>query len=713
MEAFLGQFLLLLFGLIIELGVPLFLSDDNQKRFVRVLGLIFIAAALLWAGIKIGQREIEETPTPSPTATFLLPSPTPAPPSPTPVGMSIQSTGTGGLNHWLIVGPEIGTVEINDELVVYGFRQNREVPIGLLQVVSINPDTITGQAHLVHPDILVEPNLRVDTDTTNLSTSELVPAFDLAVGYLLEPGRVRLKPDTQVSQGATLQFLIPLIVDEAITDYQATALVRVTDIGVEGNIAFVELVDDSQPWPSVGTILQSREGTLVLPESHCGGESFIPPAFDASLFDSEFGLTRYNAFNDMDGANGKRNNSIHAVTVVDNGIWVGFEINDRRGGVSFFQANNADSIWEPCPATEVLVNDIARASNGDIWVATDGDWVWRLQGATWSQFTLADGFPSRSTYAILAVNNQLLIASFDGIATFNGTSWLLLHSRNNGSLLASSVHSLAQATDGSLWIGYIEAGLSHLMDQTRTDFTLENGNLSSNRVRDMILDQQGRVWIATHEAGIAVYDGSSWQKYTVENSDLPSDFVTALALDKYNRVWAGTDSGTSYFDGESWQFYMPFYTLDIAFGTSNCDDCRYNNDHVWIGTRGSGLTHGRLPPASEVVIHYDVQDVPAILAPGAIFSPTIIVELEPGYQLQEGDALMQQSGNYGSHPLVPFASYVVQQENSYSFDFGAFPEPYTITAPQEPGTYTSRWRLWQAGRYVGPVITIEFVVSNP
>lgn len=51
-RAFLGQILLLLLGLIIEIGVPIFFKDEHQKLFVKVLGVLFICLAIFWFGLE-------------------------------------------------------------------------------------------------------------------------------------------------------------------------------------------------------------------------------------------------------------------------------------------------------------------------------------------------------------------------------------------------------------------------------------------------------------------------------------------------------------------------------------------------------------------------------------------------------------------------------------------------------------------------------------
>ncbi len=57
MRDFFGQTILLILGLVIELGVPLILSNDNQKRFVKILGILLILTAFIWLGFELGATQ--------------------------------------------------------------------------------------------------------------------------------------------------------------------------------------------------------------------------------------------------------------------------------------------------------------------------------------------------------------------------------------------------------------------------------------------------------------------------------------------------------------------------------------------------------------------------------------------------------------------------------------------------------------------------------
>ena len=128
-----------------------------------------------------------------------------------------------------------------------------------MHVVAKNPTTLVAQATLIHPNYEINPRLRIDNNTNQLSTSDLVPASD-SLGYLLQKGEVRLKPDTEVilAKEMLLEAYEPRLIGVTIADYapfKAPIKMRITQIGTKGVTADVELVNPDMKWPSVGTIV--------------------------------------------------------------------------------------------------------------------------------------------------------------------------------------------------------------------------------------------------------------------------------------------------------------------------------------------------------------------------------------------------------------------------------------------------------------------------
>ncbi|CAG1011518.1 partial Thermophilic serine proteinase, partial [Anaerolineae bacterium] len=105
-------------------------------------------------------------------------------------------------------------------------------------------------------------------------------------------------------------------------------------------------------------------------------------------------------------------------------------------------------------------------------------------------------------------------------------------------------------------------------------------------------------------------------------------------------------------------------------------------------------------------------DCPAIVSPGYTFRPTIRATVHSG-QLQgvnlRGDHLLNTDGNlFGAHPLIAITgNTIVNPNQSYNFTFS---QDHPLRAPDTPGTYESKWRIWRGNNYAGQELTIRFEV---
>jgi len=165
-------------------------------------------------------------------------------------------------NSYLIKGENIEEYAIGDTLIVYGeILPGNEISIALLKVIKRNPDTVTAQATLVHPERRIRPGLRVDDQTQFLAKSELVPAMKDAVGYIRNANSVRIRANSNIQSGSILEALEFEVAGAAILDafpFAPPILMRVTSIGTEGTLVRVELVGDVE-MPITGTIVRIVE----------------------------------------------------------------------------------------------------------------------------------------------------------------------------------------------------------------------------------------------------------------------------------------------------------------------------------------------------------------------------------------------------------------------------------------------------------------------
>jgi DNA-binding CsgD family transcriptional regulator len=504
--------------------------------------------------------------------------------------------------------------------------------------------------------------------------------------------------------------------------------------------------------PTSSEVLSALPAEAVPPVKLCGEtedtEYTVTPQFlrhqGVSVFASE-------------GSNGAiLNDYIRSLALDSRGLWIGYAPTGQNptSGVGLYTRKN----WIICQGGDetsgLVINDIEIDSAGRVWVATDGAGVSVFDGEEWYTYTLEQGLPSNAIFSLtIDSKGAIWAATLAGVATLEGNSWKVPYSAANSSLVANKTHALAFDSQGDIWVGQIEFGVSHYNNATAEweYYSAEPDGLGGDQIRDIVVrkanaDIPESIWFATADGGLSKFEQGKWTVYRVEDG-LPSNHVSRIALDKYNRVWVATEGGVAYLEGTQWVTYNTLGTKAIAFGPT-CQECPINDDHVWTGTVERGLTHSRLPHLNnntvvkiaevcfELIVEKQQICVPiqeAEVGQTQLVSATLPASVNPGtrirfkvtaiprapYQLRQdrGDFLANTDADerqlYSTWPQIPVEGTI---EPGQPFMFAGYDS--AIVAPEldpdvQEQTFTSHWRVWMHTRYVGPVVQLVFTVRAP
>jgi signal transduction histidine kinase/ligand-binding sensor domain-containing protein len=143
----------------------------------------------------------------------------------------------------------------------------------------------------------------------------------------------------------------------------------------------------------------------------------------------------------------------------------------------------------------------------------------------------------------------------------------------------SSVESIAQTSDGHLWLGTQE-GLVRFDGQRMQVFdkTVTQA-LRHNRVVSLLAGQQDSLWIGTEGGGLTLFKDGRFQNFGAGDG-LPNESVRALAQESDGTLWIGTDGGLAQRRGTSWR----------SFKTS--DGLPANAVHAVVASRAGGVWVG-------------------------------------------------------------------------------------------------------------------------
>ena len=187
-------------------------------------------------------------------------------------------------------------------------------------------------------------------------------------------------------------------------------------------------------------------------------------------------------------------------------------------------------------------------TNGDLWVATSSEGLYRFTDRTFKMYTVADGLPaSNIPMAVLAAHDGTLWVGSNcgGLSRFDGKRFKT-YSEKDG-LLNSCVWSLAEDTNHDLWIGTWGGGLFRFRNGRFTQYSTPRGPPSAV-VLSLAAAQDGSLWIAT-TAGLSHMQNEHFHNYTTADG-LSSDRTITVVQDRGGGIWAATDTGVDHLVGD-------------------------------------------------------------------------------------------------------------------------------------------------------------------
>ncbi|WP_235011387.1 sensor histidine kinase [Bryocella elongata] len=189
----------------------------------------------------------------------------------------------------------------------------------------------------------------------------------------------------------------------------------------------------------------------------------------------------------------------------------------------------------------VLLGD----KDGNLWIGTRRDGMWRLSPDGLSRWNSKNGLPDDSIRALFLDDEQNL---WIGMLTGGLSRW------HKGALApygdAEGFHSVYSAnvladSRGDLWFGTWGKGLFRSHRGTLQSFVIP-GMPATTPIRALAEDGKGQVWVGTWFNGVFRYDGRIFHHYLL-GTESPGNAVSAILFSKAGGLWIGTYTGLFYF----------------------------------------------------------------------------------------------------------------------------------------------------------------------
>ena len=195
------------------------------------------------------------------------------------------------------------------------------------------------------------------------------------------------------------------------------------------------------------------------------------------------------------------------------------------------------------------------------------------------------GLPQSSVRSVAQTSDGYLwLATEQGLARFDGVRFTVFDQKNTPSLLANEITSLLADPEGALWIGTHGGGLSRYTHGNLSTFTAKDG-LKANSILCLYADQEGVLWIGTDGGGLYSYERSRFTAYTTADG-LPDNSVFSIGEDAGRKLWVGTRNGLRIWDRRQWDLPTSYKALSKTDVRALRVDSAGN---VWVGTNGDGL----------------------------------------------------------------------------------------------------------------------------
>ena len=149
-----------------------------------------------------------------------------------------------------------------------------------------------------------------------------------------------------------------------------------------------------------------------------------------------------------------------------------------------------------------------------------------------------DGAPNVITSLAQSTDGYLWLGSPEGLYRFDGVTFEHYQPQSGELLPTRTVRLLLAVSNGDLWIGYRSGEISLLRNGHATNYTERDG-VPGGLIWSLAQDREGSTWAATTD-GLVRLEGSRW-KEVGKDWNFPGKSSYAIFLDRQGTLWVSTE----------------------------------------------------------------------------------------------------------------------------------------------------------------------------
>jgi len=204
--------------------------------------------------------------------------------------------------------------------------------------------------------------------------------------------------------------------------------------------------------------------------------------------------------------------------------------------------------------------------DGNVWVGTNGDGLFRFKERAIRMFTTDDGLPNNVQMTVIAAHDGSIWsgANCGGLSRFDGTRFQTFNDKNG--LGNTCVWAIAEDANHDLWIGTWGGGAYHFHNGIFTQFS-KNEGMADDRVTSIVAARDGSIWFATQN-GLTRLRNGQFRTYTKADG-LSANLIMRVLEDRDGVIWVGGGEGVDRLVGDRFEKLtsVPKSLAAIPFGS--------------------------------------------------------------------------------------------------------------------------------------------------
>ena len=247
--------------------------------------------------------------------------------------------------------------------------------------------------------------------------------------------------------------------------------------------------------------------------------------------------------------------------------------------------DNGQKIYDQKTLRTNAIREVLSDSRGELWVGTEGNGMFRYDGASFHHYSTQNGMYNTSVLELMEdIEGNIWIGGRNGIVVYDPTNPFTHYPQaNKGN--KESIFGMLIDSRNNYWFASFGGGLAKFDGQNWSYFTRDDG-LPDNRLFSVIEDHKANLWIATAGHGIVKFNRENFTVYDADNGFLNAR-VFKIFWDYEDNIWCCTQfEGIARYNGKDFE---QFTKEDGLPGSSVMSGELDTVGDIWFGTIGNGI----------------------------------------------------------------------------------------------------------------------------